>query len=72
MHSETRILNNCISLLEQAIGLIEQIDDDVYISTSPISPRGSIGGHLRHIERRDRQGTTSDWKRDWGTAERSH
>jgi uncharacterized damage-inducible protein DinB len=49
MRSETRIINNCISLLEQAIGLIEQIDDDVYVSTSPMSPRGSVGGHLRHI-----------------------
>ena len=49
MESETRIINNCISLLEHAIGLIEQIDDDVYVSTSPMSPRGSIGGHLRHI-----------------------
>ena len=49
MEPETRIINNCIGLLEQAIGLIEQIDDDVYVSTSPMSPRGSIGGHLRHI-----------------------
>jgi len=49
MKSETRIINNCISLLEQAIGLIEQIDDDVYVGTSPMSPRGNIGGHLRHI-----------------------
>ena len=49
MKSETRIINNCIGLLEQAIGLIEQIDDDVYVTTSLMSPRGSIGGHLRHI-----------------------
>ncbi len=49
MESNARIINNCIGLLEQAIGLIEQIDDDVYVSTSPLSPRGSIGGHLRHI-----------------------
>ncbi|MEP6911671.1 MAG: hypothetical protein ABI923_02890, partial [bacterium] len=49
MKSETRIINNCIGLLEQAIGLIEQIDDDVYVTTSLMSPRGGIGGHLRHI-----------------------
>jgi len=49
MQPETQIINNCIGLLEQAIALIEQIDDDVYVSTSPMSPRGSIGGHLRHI-----------------------
>src|SRR5712671_5318699 len=49
MEPETRIINNCIDLLEQAMSLIEQIDDDVFVSTSPMSPRGSIGGHLRHI-----------------------
>lgn len=49
MKPETRILSNCIGLLEQAIRLTERIDDDVYVSTSPLSPRGSIGGHLRHI-----------------------
>jgi hypothetical protein len=49
MKPETRILKNCIGLLEQAIRLTERIDDDVYVSTSPLSPRGSIGGHLRHI-----------------------
>ena len=49
MKPETRILNNCIGLLEQAIHLTDLIDDDVYVSTSPLSPRGSIGGHLRHI-----------------------
>jgi uncharacterized damage-inducible protein DinB len=49
MQPATLIANNCLHLLEQAIGLIERIDDYVYASTSPISPRGSIGGHLRHI-----------------------
>lgn len=49
MKPETLILNNCIGLLAQAIRLIELIDDDVYVSTSPLSSRGSIGGHLRHI-----------------------
>ena len=49
MRPETHILNNCIGLLEQAIRLTELIDDDVYVSTTALSPRGSIGGHLRHI-----------------------
>src|SRR5258705_2115920 len=49
MKPETRILNNCIGLLDQAIRLTERIDDDIYVSTGPLSPRGSIGGQLRHI-----------------------
>lgn len=49
MESKARIIDDCIGLLERAVGLIEQIKDDVYVSTSPLSPRGSIGGHFRHI-----------------------
>jgi uncharacterized damage-inducible protein DinB len=49
MQSETHLINNCIGLLEQAFDLLERIDDQVYSSTSPISPRASIGGHLRHV-----------------------
>ncbi len=49
MSSETRLANKCIGLLEQAIGQIERLDDEVYANTNSLSPRGSIGGHLRHI-----------------------
>ena len=49
MQAPYRIITNCIGLLEQAIALIERIDVDLYSSTGPLSPRGSIGGHLRHI-----------------------
>ncbi len=49
MQTETYIITKCIGLLEQALDLTEQIDDVIYVSTSPLSPRGSIGGHLRHI-----------------------
>jgi hypothetical protein len=48
VESETRLVNNCIVLLEQAPGVLQRIDDDVYASTCEISPRASIGGHLRH------------------------
>ena len=49
MQVETHLINNCIGLLQQAFDLIEQIDHQVYSSTSPISPRAGIGGHLRHV-----------------------
>jgi hypothetical protein len=49
MRSETRIINSCVTLLKQASDLIERIDDAVFASKSPLSPRGSIGGHVRHI-----------------------
>ena len=49
MQSETRVIKNCIELLEQVFDLIERIDDQVYVSTTTISPRASIGGHLRHV-----------------------
>jgi len=49
MVSAIPIISNCVSLLEQAIDLVERIETDVYVSFSPLSPRGSIGGHLRHI-----------------------
>ncbi|SRR6266536_1887572 len=48
MHDQTRLISNCIALLEQVATLLARIDDQVYTSTSKLSPRGSIGGHLRH------------------------
>ena len=42
-------ISDCVALLEQGISLIAQIDDDIYSALTPISPRGSVGGHLRHI-----------------------
>jgi len=48
MHQETRLIINCISLLEEGARLLEQINDDVYSKTSVLSPRGNVGGHLRH------------------------
>lgn len=42
-------ITDCIGLLEQAAHLLAQIDDAVFATTTPISPRGSIGGHVRHI-----------------------
>jgi len=48
MHQESRLIINCISLLEQGARLLEQLTDDVYAKRSVLSPRGSVGGHLRH------------------------
>jgi len=48
MHQETRIIINCINLLEDGIRLLKELDDEVYAKTSALSPRGSVGGHLRH------------------------
>jgi uncharacterized damage-inducible protein DinB len=42
-------ITDCVALLEQGITLIAQIDDNIYSALTPISPRGSVGGHLRHI-----------------------
>ncbi len=48
MEPETRLINNCLVLLEQAPGVLQRVDDHLYASTCEISPRASIGGHLRH------------------------
>jgi len=48
MQVQTRLVNNCIALLEQVATLLAHIDYQVYTSTNKLSPRGSIGGHLRH------------------------
>ena len=48
MEPETRLINNCLVLLEQGPRVLQRIDDNVYASTCEISPRASIGGHLRH------------------------
>lgn len=42
-------IDECVELLKQAADVIMRLDDDVFTSLSPISPRGSIGGHLRHV-----------------------
>jgi hypothetical protein len=39
---------SCISLLEEGLHLLERIDDETYSRTGGLSPRGSIGAHLRH------------------------
>lgn len=49
MQPETRLVSNCIGLLEQAFDLLKKIDDEVFVGLSPLSPRGSVGGHLRHV-----------------------
>lgn len=48
MSLEKRLIRNCIALLESCAGMLEKLDDDVYRKTTRLSPRGSIGGHLRH------------------------
>lgn len=48
MHQESRLIISCIGLLEDGIRLLERLDDEVYAKTSVLSPRGSVGGHLRH------------------------
>lgn len=45
---QSHLIDNCIALLEQARDLLWHIDDDLYSQTNLLSPRGSIGGHLRH------------------------
>lgn len=49
MTTEQQTLERCQALLEQAIVLVEMIDDEVFAEKSNISPHGSIGTHLRHI-----------------------
>ncbi len=48
MHLESRLIIGCISLLEEGMRLLERLDDEVYAKTSVLSPRGSVGTHLRH------------------------
>ncbi len=48
MYQETHLILNCITLLEEGARLLERINDEVYSKTSVLSPRGSVGGHLRH------------------------
>ena len=48
MHQETRLILSCIHLLEEGIRLLNEIGDETYAKTSVLSPRGSVGGHLRH------------------------
>ncbi|HKZ81571.1 MAG TPA: hypothetical protein VJ124_25105 [Pyrinomonadaceae bacterium] len=49
MEQSSRIINKCIGLLEQADDLLKSMDETVFVSTCRISPRGSIGAHLRHV-----------------------
>ena len=49
MPQQQHVINNCIELLQQVIALVKLIDETIFVSTSSISPRGSIGAHLRHI-----------------------
>jgi uncharacterized damage-inducible protein DinB len=46
---QTDILRDCAALLRQGSRVINEIQDDVFVATTPISPRGSIAAHFRHI-----------------------
>ena len=48
MHQEGRLITSCIGLLEDGMRLLERLDDEVYTKTSVLSPRSSVGTHLRH------------------------
>lgn len=49
MQTTLHIIEDCASLLDQAARIVGGLDDRVFATTTPISPRGSIAGHLRHI-----------------------
>lgn len=49
MEAASKLINNCVRLLEQGAAIIRQLDDQIYTSTTPLSPRGSIAAHIRHI-----------------------
>jgi uncharacterized damage-inducible protein DinB len=48
MHQEGRLIIGCINLLEEGMRLLECLTDDVYAKASVLSPRGSVGAHVRH------------------------
>jgi hypothetical protein len=48
MHQESRLITSCIILLEEGMRLLERLDDEVYAKTSVLSPRSSVGAHVRH------------------------
>jgi uncharacterized damage-inducible protein DinB len=49
MQAQIDILRDCVALLRQGSRVIQDIPDDVFAATPPVSPRGSIGAHFRHI-----------------------
>lgn len=49
MQIRTDIFNDCVALLRQGSRVITEIPDDVFVATTSISPRGSIGAHFRHV-----------------------
>ncbi len=46
---QTDILHDCAALLKQGSCVINEIHDDLFVATTPISPRGSIGAQFRHV-----------------------
>lgn len=48
MPSQDFLIEENILFLSQAKDLLERISDHVYTDVVSISPRGAIGGHLRH------------------------
>lgn len=48
MYEESRLILSCIDLLEEGMRLIEGLVDDVYARPNVLSPRGSVGAHVRH------------------------
>lgn len=49
MRTRIQIIDDCTALLNQAAILVARVSDDLFTATTPMSPRGSIGGHLRHV-----------------------
>jgi hypothetical protein len=49
MQTRPDIFSDCVALLRQGSCVITEIPDDVFVATTSISPRGSIGAHFRHV-----------------------
>ncbi len=49
MSQEELVTRGCVELLRQAYALIGCLDPEIYKRAMAISPRGSIGTHVRHI-----------------------
>jgi hypothetical protein len=45
---ENRLAGGCVRVLEQALALLERLDDRLYSGTAGLPVRSGVGSHLRH------------------------
>jgi hypothetical protein len=48
LEEKNSLVSDCVSLLAQGLGLLQKLDDNLYVRTQGLHSRSGVGHHVRH------------------------